>query len=193
MTISSGLMDGPELADDYEEEEMYVAQHGVKAAVEGRPPEEMLEARPSPAPILIVLLIVIWLWVPFIASVVFLVVILGIFATVDDPRELHSLQGSLSGITSVGESLGLRKLQSLFGRSSGLWNASSIVKLWNQLLDSSPALQGITRDGEAVAATQVDWIETGDAHIFRADMPGKNLTSLLHSAHYRKYCSRCMS
>ncbi|CAM6092919.1 unnamed protein product [Calypogeia fissa] len=179
-------MDGPELPEEDHEDEIAPAVDGTTSTstptpiptqgFESRPPEEMLEARPRPAPILVLLLIVIWLWVPFIASVVFLVVILGIFAIAENPSELISLQGgSFSGVStnsSVGELLGLRKsLHSLFGIS--VWDASSVVvKLWNQLLDSSPALQGITRDGVAVAATQVDWIETFDAHIFRADVPG---------------------
>ncbi|KAG6542469.1 hypothetical protein Mapa_016159 [Marchantia paleacea] len=160
-----GLMDVSEDFDIelYPKEEVYEPQ---------RPPEELLEANPRPAPILLALLIVLWLCLPFIASVIFLVIIIGIVSTTDGPYEYLSLRSSFSELTAVGESLGLKALYPYIGRNSGLWDVNIVAKLWSQLLDSSPALQSIQQDGRAVAATQVDWVETGDAHVFKADMPG---------------------
>ncbi|CAM6086051.1 unnamed protein product [Calypogeia fissa] len=45
--------------------------------------EEILKAKPAPLPVVAILLIVLWLWVPFIVSVVFLAIILGIFGAAD--------------------------------------------------------------------------------------------------------------
>ncbi|KAL3679748.1 hypothetical protein R1sor_022704 [Riccia sorocarpa] len=137
-----------------------------------KPTEELLETNPRPAPILLALLIVIWLCLPFVASVIFLVVIIGIVATTEGPYERLSLRSSFSGLATFGESMGLNALYPYVGRNSGLWDVGIVTKLWNQLLNSSPALQSIQQDGRAVAATQVDWVETADAHVFTADMPG---------------------
>ncbi|KAL2613285.1 hypothetical protein R1flu_024977 [Riccia fluitans] len=139
---------------------------------EPKPPEELLERNPRPAPILLALLIVVWLCLPFIASVIFLIVIIGLVATTEGPYELLSLRSSFSGLATFGESMGLNALYPYIGRNSGLWDVNIVTKLWNQLLESSPALQSIQRDGRAVAATQVDWVETTVAHVFTADMPG---------------------
>jgi hypothetical protein len=40
-----------------------------------------------------------------------------------------------------------------------------------------PDHPGFARDVSAVANTQVDWKETPQAHIFKANLPGKNLAS----------------
>lgn len=46
--------------------------------------EELLKAKPAPLPVVAILLIVLWLWVPFIVSVVFLAVVLGIFGVAEN-------------------------------------------------------------------------------------------------------------
>ena len=40
-------------------------------------------------------------------------------------------------------------------------------------LSSFPDHPGFARDVAAVANTQVDWKETADAHVFKANLPGK--------------------
>jgi HSP20 family protein len=50
----------------------------------------------------------------------------------------------------------------LFPSSSTAWTLSSF-----------PDHPGFARDVAAVANTQVDWKETADSHIFKANLPGK--------------------
>nr|CAC81965.1 small heat-shock protein [Funaria hygrometrica] len=56
---------------------------------------------------------------------------------------------------------------SLFGRGSG----SFFDPFDLSLLESGPSRQ-FARDAHAVANTQIDWRETPEAHIFKADLPG---------------------
>eukprot|EP00249_Psilotum_nudum_P016849 c26019_g1_i1 orf=113-592(+) len=60
---------------------------------------------------------------------------------------------------------------------SSIWDPFSwdpfpapVLPLWDSEF-SSPSRQ-LFRDASAVANTQVDWRETSDAHILKADMPG---------------------
>eukprot|EP00249_Psilotum_nudum_P010400 c22519_g3_i1 orf=298-777(-) len=69
-------------------------------------------------------------------------------------------------------------LSRFFGRDSGgIWDPfaldsfpAPVLSLWDSDL-SAPSLQ-LFRDASALANTQVDWKETSDAHIFKADLPG---------------------
>jgi hypothetical protein len=45
--------------------------------------DELMRSKPGPLPVVAILLIVFWLRVPFIMSVVFLAVVLGIFGAAD--------------------------------------------------------------------------------------------------------------
>lgn len=50
---------------------------------------------------------------------------------------------------------------------------SSLPSMWEplHLLDSFAA-RAFARNTNAVASTRVDWLETKDAHVFKADLPG---------------------
>lgn len=54
--------------------------------------DELLNLKPAPLPVVAILLIVLWLWVPFIVSVVFLAVILGIFSAADNQNHYRIQQ-----------------------------------------------------------------------------------------------------
>jgi hypothetical protein len=43
-------------------------------------------------------------------------------------------------------------------------------------------------DVQAVASTRVDWVETPDAHVFKADLPGKRSNPLSSAVVIRKIC-----
>lgn len=66
---------------------------------------------------------------------------------------------------------------SLFGRQGhDILDSLSGGKVWDpfegfSVLESTPSRQ-FARDAHAVANTQIDWRETPDAHIFKADLPG---------------------
>ncbi|KAH9304287.1 hypothetical protein KI387_008691, partial [Taxus chinensis] len=70
-------------------------------------------------------------------------------------------------------------IPSFFGRRSGcpVFDPLSL-DVWNpfQVFESSilagPFSTDFARDTVAVANTQIDWKETPEAHIFKADLPG---------------------
>jgi hypothetical protein len=39
--------------------------------------------------------------------------------------------------------------------------------------------RNVGRDVQAVASTRIDWVETPEAHVFKADLPGKQLSYLV--------------
>ena len=64
---------------------------------------------------------------------------------------------------------------SLFFPSSSFFPTPSSA--W--ALSSFPDHPGFARDVAAVANTQVDWKETADSHIFKANLPGNEFPSCM--------------
>lgn len=64
---------------------------------------------------------------------------------------------------------------SLFGgRGNSVFDPFDFGSAWDpfqSLLGSAPSLQ-FARDAHSMASTQIDWRETPEAHIFKADLPG---------------------
>lgn len=62
---------------------------------------------------------------------------------------------------------------SFFGDRGNSFDPFEFGSVWNPLtvLDSGASRQ-FARDAHAVANTQIDWRETPEAHIFKADLPG---------------------
>ena len=66
------------------------------------------------------------------------------------------------------DSLFFPSSSSFFPTSSSAWALSSF-----------PDHPGFARDVAAVANTQVDWKETADSHIFKANLPGNEFPSCM--------------
>ena len=64
-------------------------------------------------------------------------------------------------------------LDSFFSDSLFFPSSSSFPTSSAWALSSFPDHPGFARDVAAVANTQVDWKETADAHVFKANLPGK--------------------
>uniref|UniRef100_A0A0C9QR56 TSA: Wollemia nobilis Ref_Wollemi_Transcript_13174_800 transcribed RNA sequence n=1 Tax=Wollemia nobilis TaxID=56998 RepID=A0A0C9QR56_9CONI len=62
---------------------------------------------------------------------------------------------------------------SFFGRRSNRVFDPFSLDLWDPLeAFNAPLMRDFARDVSAVANTQIDWKETPEAHIFKADLPG---------------------
>jgi HSP20 family protein len=87
---------------------------------------------------------------------------------------------SLSRFVGFGNRLGNREdpLDALFSDS---FLFPSLSSAWT--LSSFPDHPGFARDVAAVANTQVDWKETADSHIFKANLPGKENAHALTMIH----------
>nr|AFY06919.1 cytosolic class I small heat shock protein HSP18.0Ie [Phlegmariurus fordii] len=57
--------------------------------------------------------------------------------------------------------------QSIFDPFDNLWEPFQRLGVWN-----NPATRQFAQDASAVAGTRIDWLETPEAHIFKADLPG---------------------
>jgi hypothetical protein len=52
--------------------------------------------------------------------------------------------------------------------------------------------RNVGRDVQAVASTRIDWVETPEAHVFKADLPGKydiTLNPYIHRSHFAEHVS----
>lgn len=64
-----------------------------------------------------------------------------------------------------------------FNRSNDSWfGRPSLELFWDpfesfELAERSPA-RSLARDASAIASTRVDWLETADSHVFKAELPG---------------------
>jgi hypothetical protein len=47
--------------------------------------------------------------------------------------------------------------------------------------------RNVGRDVQAVASTRIDWVETPEAHVFKADLPGKHAI-LPRRSHLSQHC-----
>jgi hypothetical protein len=78
---------------DWSETELLTYPGGIgrnsRAMPERSNLDELLRAKPGPLPIVAILLVVLWLRVPFVFSVVFLAIVLGIFGAADYNNSDH--------------------------------------------------------------------------------------------------------
>ncbi|CAM6105908.1 unnamed protein product [Calypogeia fissa] len=59
-------------------------------------------------------------------------------------------------------------------RPSSLYNQFWLESVWDpfDLVHFSPAAGSLSQGARAITGTKVDWVETDEAHIFKADLPG---------------------
>nr|AFY06920.1 cytosolic class I small heat shock protein HSP17.4I [Phlegmariurus fordii] len=57
--------------------------------------------------------------------------------------------------------------QSIFYPFDNFWEPFQRLDVWN-----NPVSRQFAQEASAVAGTQIDWLETPEAHIFKADLPG---------------------
>jgi HSP20 family protein len=59
------------------------------------------------------------------------------------------------------------------GTGRDLWGSSWLDSAWDpfDLMDDTP-FKSFAQNARAMVTTKVDWLETEDAHIFKADLPG---------------------
>lgn len=90
----------------------------------------------------------------------------------DDPGSNGSGGGSSRNQNNDCKSLGRSLFDgscSLFDKPFDLWDP---LEHMNSLWQDGP-MRSLFQDVRAIAGTKVDWKETSDAHVFKADLPGK--------------------
>jgi hypothetical protein len=71
------------------------------------------------------------------------------------------------------------------GGGADVWDVIDPLEIALTMLEDAPTLAR-ARDTRAITNTNVDWVETPEAHIFKVDLPGNNLFVGDESA-YKRY------
>ncbi|XP_021894592.1 17.5 kDa class I heat shock protein-like [Carica papaya] len=62
-------------------------------------------------------------------------------------------------------------IPSFFGNRSSVFDPFSL-DVWDPFKDFPPPSSSLSRESSAIVSTRVDWKETPEAHVFKADLPG---------------------